>query len=178
MKRHGHFCRICGCRRPNEQFSGRGHRIHVCKECQRLPKGEIKRIEALDELHGFLDQSNISARNVERLKILSGRSDPEVAGLASLLLDIARVLPGKRNRWRKLATRNRDLFDRAVKLLGVDSLTDLLAGYRDFENPVWAILEKYGSAHPWTDEACSCGSGRPFRNCCMQREDEWADANA
>ena len=29
----GHFCRICGRSRPNEQFSGRGHRIYVANGC-------------------------------------------------------------------------------------------------------------------------------------------------
>jgi hypothetical protein len=27
----GHYCRICGRERPNEQFSGKSHKIHVCK---------------------------------------------------------------------------------------------------------------------------------------------------
>src|SRR2546429_7034066 len=36
----GHYCRICGCERPNEQFSGKGHTIHVCKRCQARPKSE------------------------------------------------------------------------------------------------------------------------------------------
>jgi hypothetical protein len=33
MKRRGHFCWMCGRVRPNEKFSGSGHRDHVCKEC-------------------------------------------------------------------------------------------------------------------------------------------------
>ena len=57
----GDYCRICGRSRPNGQFSGRGHRIHVCKKCQRLPRGKRDRIERFDELHGLLHQSAISA---------------------------------------------------------------------------------------------------------------------
>jgi hypothetical protein len=53
----GHFCRICGRSRPNENFSGRRHRDHVCKDCQRMPREQRDRIERLDELHGFLHQS-------------------------------------------------------------------------------------------------------------------------
>lgn len=34
----GHYWRICGRNRPNEKFSGKGHKIHVCKECSRLTK--------------------------------------------------------------------------------------------------------------------------------------------
>jgi hypothetical protein len=33
-----HYCRICGRGRRNEKFTGRGHRNHICKDCQRLPR--------------------------------------------------------------------------------------------------------------------------------------------
>ena len=42
----------------NERFSGRGHRNHVCQDCQQMPREKRQRIEQLDELYGFLDQSN------------------------------------------------------------------------------------------------------------------------
>ena len=44
----GHYCRICGRERPNEQFSGKGHRIHVCKRCKAMPKSKRQVIENLD----------------------------------------------------------------------------------------------------------------------------------
>jgi hypothetical protein len=34
-KHQGHYCRICGCYRANEKFSGKGHRRHICKDCNR-----------------------------------------------------------------------------------------------------------------------------------------------
>ena len=139
----GHYCRICGRSPPNEQFSGRGHRIHVCKKCQRLPREKRDRPERLDELHGFLHQSVISARNVARLKTLSGHEDQAVAEHAALILEIARVLPRKQNRWLKLARRHRPLFERAVELFGVEFFEDLLAGYGDFDSPLLHILEQY-----------------------------------
>jgi hypothetical protein len=80
----------------------------------------------LDELHGFLHQSVISAKNVARLEILTGHADRQVAELATLILEIARVLPGKRKRWLKLAHRHRPLFDQTVALLGVEFFQDLL----------------------------------------------------
>ena len=39
-KRRGHYCWACGRTRPNEKFSGRGHRDHICKECQAARKRE------------------------------------------------------------------------------------------------------------------------------------------
>ncbi len=58
----GHYCRICGRSRPNERFSGRGHRIRVCKACQKLPRAAREYIEIMDELSGYLDQSNVSPK--------------------------------------------------------------------------------------------------------------------
>ncbi len=38
----GHYCRICGRRRANEKFGGRGHALHICKDCQREMKREAR----------------------------------------------------------------------------------------------------------------------------------------
>ena len=83
----------------------------------------------------------ISVKNPKRLEALRGHAEPEVATLAGLINDVARVLPGKRNRWLKLAKRHRQLFDHSVDVLGVEYFEDLLAGYGDFESPLWEILE-------------------------------------
>ncbi len=48
-KCRGHCCRICGSRKPNEAFSGKGHRDHICKACSRMPKEEREAIEQLGE---------------------------------------------------------------------------------------------------------------------------------
>ena len=112
----GHYCRICNRRRANEKFSGKGHRDHVCKECQRLPRETRKHIEELDEILGFLTQSHISSKNIDRLKILVESSDKEVAGLASVVLEIGEIRPYKRRRLKVLATEHKDLFARLEDL--------------------------------------------------------------
>ena len=43
---------------------GADNRDHICQDCQRMPREKRHRIEQLDELYGFLDQSNISNRNL------------------------------------------------------------------------------------------------------------------
>lgn len=174
----GHFCRICGRTRPNEKFSGRGHRDHICKDCQRIPREKRDRIEHLDELWGFLDQRNISAKNIARLKNLVAHPDLEVQRLAPLILDVALVHPFKRRRWRHLAARHRDLFHRAVTVLGPAFFTEVLLDYGDKDGPLWNALEQFQEAPPWTAAPCACGSGLPFRDCCMEREDTWADETA
>jgi hypothetical protein len=102
----GHYCRICGRERPNEQFSGKGHRIHVCKHCQRLPKSQRRAIEDRDDIFGFMQQSHISKKNLARLEQLAKSEEPR---LAEIVLELARVTPYKRRRLKILAQNHRDL---------------------------------------------------------------------
>ena len=115
-----HYCRICERSRRNEKFSGREHRDHICKDCQRLPRDQRDRIECMDELYGFLDQSNISGKNIARLEILAQHASNEVKNLALLLLEVARVKPHKRRRWKFLAQNHSELFLRLKALYGED----------------------------------------------------------
>lgn len=108
----GHYCRMCGRARPNEKFSGKGHRIHVCKDCSRLPKDERRRRELEDEIAGFLRQSNISEKNLSRLSALVAAEKPEIAELAKVVLEIGKVKPHKRKRLSFLARNHRDLIVR------------------------------------------------------------------
>ena len=140
-----------------------------------MPREKRDRIERLDELWDFLDQSNISAKNIARLKTLVTHPDVEVQKLATLVLDVALVHPFKRRRWRPLAARHRDLFDQAVAVLGPAFFYEVLLDYGDTGGPLWDALEEFREAPPWTATPCPCGSGLAFRGCCMERENAWAD---
>ena len=37
MKKHGHYCKVCGEYKANEKFSGKGYAAHICKSCASLP---------------------------------------------------------------------------------------------------------------------------------------------
>lgn len=89
----GHYCKICGRTKADERFSGKGHSIHICKECSRIPKKERESIENEDEIFGFLKQSYISAKNVSRLKILASSENPRIAELSEIVLEVAKVKP-------------------------------------------------------------------------------------
>jgi hypothetical protein len=91
-----HYCRICDRCRANEKFSGRGHRDHICKDCQRLPREERDRIDRLNEVDNFLSQSHISPKNIARLQVLTQHASVEVRELAQLVLEVARLPPHKR----------------------------------------------------------------------------------
>ena len=105
----GHYCRICGRERPNEQFSGKGHKIHVCKRCQAKPKSERRAIEDQDDIFGFLKQSHISEKNVTRLGQMAKSDNPQVASLAAIVLDVARLKPYKTRRLKFLAQKHPEL---------------------------------------------------------------------
>ena len=107
----GHFCRICKRSRPSEKFSGKGHRIHVCRVCAKMPEKERAAVIQKDEIFGFLKQSRISDRNMRRLRELSASDNSQVAELASLATEVAEVKPHKKRRLKVLASEHRELLD-------------------------------------------------------------------
>ncbi len=45
-RRGGRYCWVCDRVRANEQFSGKGHRRHICKVCAKLPQAQRNLIQA------------------------------------------------------------------------------------------------------------------------------------
>ncbi len=108
-KSMGHYCRICGRVRPNEKFSGKGHKSHVCKECSRMPKEKREAIEREDEIFGYLQQSHISAKNIGRLRKLVLSDNQRISEMAGIVLEVAEVKPHKKRRLKVLAQKRRNL---------------------------------------------------------------------
>ena len=47
-KHQGYYCKMCGEYKSNESFSGKEHKLHICKECmskRNKTKKEKKRLE-------------------------------------------------------------------------------------------------------------------------------------
>lgn len=88
-KRHsGHYCKICGCRKPNEQFSGKGHTAHICKECQSLPKEEQADMMRCNEVERAAFKYPMSRQDWELLeKYAKKYKDKESWQFAQSLLD-------------------------------------------------------------------------------------------
>jgi len=105
----GHYCEICGRQRPNEQFSGKGHKIHLCKRCQAMPKNERRAVEDQDDIFRFLKQSHISEKNVIRLRQMAKSDNPQVASLAEIVLEVARLRPYKTRRLKFLGQKHPEL---------------------------------------------------------------------
>jgi len=105
----GHWCRICSHTKPNEKFSGKGHENHICKECSRRPKEEIEAIEQSAEIFNYLSQSNISKKNISRLRKLAASENKDIAEKAGIVLEVALIKPYKNRRLKFLARENRQL---------------------------------------------------------------------
>ncbi len=84
----------------------------MCHVCARLPAEEREVIEQTDELWDYVSQSNISMKNIARLKELKESGDSRIAELAEVLLDVAEVHPRKKQRLKFLARERRDLLRR------------------------------------------------------------------
>jgi sugar phosphate isomerase/epimerase len=108
----GRFCILCEHIRPNEAFGGKGRRARICRKCRRLPREQQDRLLHEREILGFLGQSHISHKNVARLRALAGSANAHIAGLATLVRDVATVAPHRRRRIRTLARQRRDLLKR------------------------------------------------------------------
>lgn len=64
--RHGHFCWCCGRQRPNEKFSGKGHRRHLCRDCANLGSDELAYRQAVRDLERCLTWEGIIPRKRRR----------------------------------------------------------------------------------------------------------------
>lgn len=67
-KYKGHYCKICGEIKANEQFTGKGHANHICKKC--LKKTGVQQAEeiAINRIYKLVRYSNLSKQNREMLE--------------------------------------------------------------------------------------------------------------
>lgn len=112
----GRYCKVCGNSRPNERFGGRGMRRFICSACRKLPKEQQRRRLWTDEVLGFLEQSNISAKNIKRLREIEQAGTQPVDALAALVRQIAEVKPHKKRRWKWLRANHPELLEKARQL--------------------------------------------------------------
>ena len=106
----GRLCDICGHERPNEQFSGSRRRVSVCKRCRRIPKAKRRFIEAEIQISELFGQTHISDRNVAMLNCFAASPNPQIAELATCVLDV--VLPApklKRGKGKKSTLFTREM---------------------------------------------------------------------
>ena len=80
----GHFCKVCGMRKSNESFSGRGHAAHICKACSRLSPAQQAEEMTLCRLED-LPLRCLSESEMTWLKNRTHDHRPEVKTLACMV---------------------------------------------------------------------------------------------
>lgn len=80
-KAQGHYCKICGERKSNESFSGKGHAAHICKACSRLSPQQQAEQMTLNRL-AEMSMRYLSSTEVKWLKNRTSDQRPAVRDLA------------------------------------------------------------------------------------------------
>ncbi|MDB5389001.1 MAG: hypothetical protein JWM11_4647 [Planctomycetaceae bacterium] len=84
-KSRGHYCWACDCQLPNESFSGKGHRRHVCKECSQLGSEELAFRQELKNLYQCCDwDGSILRRRKKTFEQFLNHSDSLIRHIAQL----------------------------------------------------------------------------------------------
>ncbi len=73
--------------------------MHICRDCQKIPRDELDRMDRQVELREFLDQSRISPKNRKRIQVLMNHESEAIRDLANLLLQVSLIAEFKRRRW-------------------------------------------------------------------------------
>jgi hypothetical protein len=144
----GRNCKVCGGHRPHECFGGKGLRSVVCNRCRKLPKSDQESFLLTDEIVGFMYQSNISKKNMERLRKLQAMDDGKVAELATIVLQIAHIKPTKKKRSKLLFEKFRHLHDQAHDL-------GLIEEFIEFDDLDPEIAEEYDADQDDFDPDCT-----------------------
>lgn len=86
-KQPGHYCKICGERKANERFSGKGHAKHICKECDALPQEKKNEMQYINRILGIAGKYPRSKADWELLrKYARSTKYPEATELAKDIL--------------------------------------------------------------------------------------------
>lgn len=84
----GHYCKICGCHKANEKFTGKGHANHICKECQQLSAAQQSEQQKLNRLERIAMRLYPSKDELNQLERYAKKdSSPEVREFAQDILE-------------------------------------------------------------------------------------------
>jgi ribonuclease HI len=107
-----------------------------------------KRNRVLDELYRFLDQSNISLKNIKRLQILCQSADAAVRELALVIMQVALVFPRKRRRYIRMLRENPPLLQRLRSFLDDDWWDELIVNQTFGDRPEYQLKKLESSPAP------------------------------
>lgn len=97
-KKQGHYCRVCGERKANEKFSGKGHAKHICKECAALPQEKKNELQRLSQISKIAEKYPRSRQDWELLeKYSKNKKYPEAQEFAQIILGMSSRYSWKEN---------------------------------------------------------------------------------
>ena len=67
-KYKGHYCKVCGSIKANEQFTGKGHASHICKKCSEKTGAQQAEEIAINRIYKLVKYSNLSKQNRKMLQ--------------------------------------------------------------------------------------------------------------
>jgi len=115
-KRSGHYCWVCQSYRPNEKFTGKGHKNHICKKCSSKPIEYLNKIRFKEEMIGYWSQKSMSKKNVARLQELVNSSIGEISTLANIMLKVVIKYPNRKKRISQVVRNNKELVPELEKV--------------------------------------------------------------
>ena len=90
----GHYCKICGERKSNESFTGKGHAKHICKVCAALPQERKNELQYINRIDRIAMKYPRSREDWELLnKYALNRKYPEAAEFARMVLEMSGRIP-------------------------------------------------------------------------------------
>ena len=99
-KQRGHYCWCCDTTQPNEQFSGKGHRRHLCRQCLKLGPKELKVRQALRDMEQCVDFDGQIYRSKRRhFKTFLRHPNPRVRAAAEEIVNERNRLEQEWRRW-------------------------------------------------------------------------------
>ena len=76
-KPQGHYCKVCGERKANESFSGKGHAAHICKECAKLSPAERSARVIINKIDNMAYRT-LSKEDIKWLRSKLNDPNPEI----------------------------------------------------------------------------------------------------
>ena len=96
----GHFCWACGRIRPNERFSGAGHKRHVCSDCNRLGPEELAYRQGVHDIESCRDFSGRIRR--KQRKTFASFLEHENPRIREYAQQLKAKLEAESEEWRKM----------------------------------------------------------------------------
>jgi len=89
-KRQGHYCKICGTHKANEKFSGKGHSVHICRECESLPQEKKNELQYINRIERIAEKYPRSKDDWDLLeKYAKNKKYPEASEFAQMILGMS-----------------------------------------------------------------------------------------